>query len=108
MHKRLASDIPIGRENAISREQLCAKWNCSDRDMRKRIAELRCEEGDDYVIASTSSGGTEGYYRTDKVADIRAYMTETRSRAANTLKPMKRANRVLLRILTEECREEAA
>lgn len=107
MH-RLATDIPVGRENAISREQLCKKWGCSDREMRKRIAELRTEDGDDYVIASTSSGGTEGYYRTDKVADIRAYMAETRSRAMNTLKPMKRANRVLRRIMAEDSGEEAA
>lgn len=106
MH-RMAMDIPVGRENAISRERLCAKWGCSDRDMRKRIAELRAEDGDDYVIVSASSGGMEGYYRTDKVVDIRAYMAETRSRAMNTLKPLQRANRVLRRVMAERGKEAA-
>ena len=59
-----AADIPVGRENAITREQLKRKWNCSDRIMRRYIADLRAQDdGDDYVIVSYSSG--KGYYRTD-------------------------------------------
>ena len=39
--------IPIGRENAITRDQLSRLTGLSDREVRRQIAELRAEDTDD-------------------------------------------------------------
>lgn len=88
-------DIPIGAENAISREDLARKWGVSDRLARRFIANLREQDnGDPYVIVSHSNG-RGGYYRTDNTAQIRHFYNETMKRAQNTYKPLKKAGRVL-------------
>ena len=87
-------DIPIGAENAITRQQLAALWHTDDRTVRERIAKLRGEDnGDDYVIVSHSDG--RGYYRTNNANEIRHYFNETMNRARNTFKPLKKVRRVL-------------
>ena len=92
-----AADIPVGRENAITREQLKHTWNCSDRLMRRYIADLRAlDDGDDYVIVSYSSG--KGYYRTDNPDEIRHFINEQSKRARNTFRPLAKARRVLKRL----------
>lgn len=92
-----AADIPVGRENAITREQLKRKWNCSDRIMRRYIADLRAQDdGDDYVIVSYSSG--KGYYRTDNPDEIRHFINEQSKRARSTCRPLAKARRVLKRL----------
>ena len=59
-------DIPIGSENAISRKELAALWNVSDRMARKNISELReIDNGSNYVLVSVSKGS--GYYRTQNL-----------------------------------------
>lgn len=89
-------DIPVGRENAISRSDLARLWNCNDRTARQRIAELRCKEPvDGTFIVPHSQNGVKGYYRTDKPDEIRHFIHETRKRAANTAKPIENARRVL-------------
>ena len=88
------NDIPIGAENAVTREALSRKWNASDRDVRDAIAKFRAEDnGDSYVIVSHSNG--RGYYRTDNVEIIQHYYNETMNRARNTFKPLKKARRIL-------------
>lgn len=89
-------DIPVGRENAISRSDLAKKWNCTDRTARERIATLRSMESEDGTfIVAHSQGGVKGYYRTDKPDEIRHFIHETRKRAANTAKPIANARRLL-------------
>lgn len=89
-------DIPIGRENAISRADLKRKWNCDDRTVRDRIARLRAEDnGDNYVIVSHSRSGVKGYYRSDKPDEIRYFINEINKRIASTRKPLAKAERVL-------------
>lgn len=92
-----ADDIPIGREHAITRMALRIRWGCTDRMMRRTIADLRAEDnGDDYVIVSYSSG--KGYYRTDNPDEIRHFINEQSKRARSTFRPLAKARRVLKRL----------
>lgn len=77
------NSIPIGKENAISKEQLCRKWGMSERRVRLIIKELQediflYEENPKYQIVSFSS--SKGFYRTDKVEDIKHVKNECRKR----------------------------
>ena len=88
------NDIPIGAENAITRQALVSKWHMNDRSVRETIARFRSEDnGDPYIIASHSDG--RGYYRTNDPAQIRHYLNETIKRACNTFKPLKKVRRIL-------------
>lgn len=88
------TDIPIGPENAITRAQLAALWNCADREARRIIAEFRAQDdGDDMVIVSHSS--KSGYYRTNDPETIEWFLNEQTKRARNTFRPLKKARRVL-------------
>ena len=87
-------DIPIGKENAISRAALARKWGMTDRLARRTISRLRAEDnGDGYVIVAYSSG--KGYYRTDDPDEIDHFVKEMTKRARNTFAPLKKARRVL-------------
>lgn len=91
------TDIPIGAENAITRAELARKWGVSDREARRRIADLRADDnGDGYVIVSHSRGGVRGYYRTNDTETIMRYTNEVHSRAVNTFLPLRKARRVLI------------
>ena len=92
MHR--IDDIPIGAENAITREALARKWNTNDRTAREIIAKLRADDnGDGYVIVSHSNG--RGYYRTDNIEQIRHFKNEMEKRARNTFLPLRKARRIL-------------
>lgn len=87
-------DIPIGKENAITRKELATKWGVSDRLARLFIAKLRAEDnGDGYVIVAFSS--RKGYYRTSDIKEIRRFEREMCKRARNTFAPLKKARRVI-------------
>ncbi len=91
---RLYNDIPIGRENAVTKFELMRKWNRSERAVRFIIQELRqVDNGDEYVIVSFSGG--KGYYRTDNREEIEAYKRETIRRARHTFAPLRKVNRIL-------------
>lgn len=90
------TDIPIGRENAISRKDLARLWNCTDRTARERISRLRCQPCDDgHFICSHSRGGVKGYYRSNKPDEIRHFIHEGRKRLHNTSVPIQNASRLL-------------
>lgn len=91
------NDIPIGRCNAISREELARIWGMSDRATRHTIAELRALPGDDgYAILSTATKPS-GYWRSDDPAEIAAFIRETEARARNTFLALRDARRLLQR-----------
>ena len=91
---RLYNDIPIGRENAVTKGELVRKWNRSERGVRLIIQELRqIDNGDNYVIVSFSGG--KGYYKTDDLEEIEAYKRETIRRARHTFAPLRKINRIL-------------
>jgi len=90
-------DIPIGRENAISRKDLAKLWNVSDREARKYIADLRTvDDGSGYVIVSVSR--FSGYYRSNDVQEIRWFIAEMTKRIRNIVKAIKVARDVADRL----------
>ena len=94
-------DIPIGRENAISRKNLAAFWGVSDRVARKIVSELRTiDDGTDYVIVSASR--FSGYYRTQNPTEIEWFIKEMTNRVRGTFRAIKVARKVLRRIKAEQ------
>ncbi|MGN1167181.1 MAG: hypothetical protein ACI4S2_12510 [Lachnospiraceae bacterium] len=94
--EEMYEDIPIGRQNAISKYELARIWNIrSERAVRARIEKMRAiDNGDGFVIVSLSSG--RGFYRTDDIKEITAYKNETTNRARHTFAPLKKVNRILM------------
>ena len=86
--------LPIGRENAITYQELCAKWNCCERKVRSILHELSYNDnGDDLILIRSSRG--KGFYRTNNVADIESYRKECTNRARRTFAPLRKIRRVL-------------
>lgn len=91
----LIDAIPVGRDNAVTREELCQLWGMSDRNVRRTIAILRLEDnGDGYVIISHSGAG-RGYYRSNDPEDIRWYWNEQNRRCCEIRATLKKAERIL-------------
>jgi len=93
--KTIRNDIPIGRENAVSREQLSFLWNCTGREVRAQIASLRNTVSSDGYAILSSTAGTEGYWRSDNPVEIKQYLHEMEARAKSTFRAMKEAKSVL-------------
>lgn len=88
------TDIPIGRNNAITRRGLMKLWNCKDRTVRRNVAQLRASgEHSEYAILSTSHG--DGYWRSNDRAEIQQFILETNARAIHTFKALEGAKMVL-------------
>ena len=96
MLEKMYDSIPVGKENAISKERLQELWGfTNERAVRKTIAELRkLDNGDNFIIVSTS--GCKGFYRTDDPEDILRYKKETLNRAKHTFAPLGKVNRILM------------
>lgn len=70
----LVSYIPIGRDNAIRRDDLAWKMGLPDRSVRNAIEQAR---GAGMLIINDGDG--RGYYRSDEVEDlVRQYRQDTR------------------------------
>lgn len=76
--------IGVGKENAVTRAELCAAMNLPDRAVRKMIAEAR-EQG--ALIICDQDGA--GYYISEDPADLRRQMVTNRSRAMSILRQQK-------------------
>lgn len=86
--------IPVGKENAITYAELCEKWSCSERTVRRILHELSYNDnGDNYVLIRSSHG--KGFYKTDDIADIERYRKECSNRARRTFAPLKKIDRIL-------------
>lgn len=88
----IADLIPIGRENAIKRNELLARCveaqiAFTDRMMRKEIEKAKR----DFVILNHSKG--KGYYRPsiEDMQDLQRYIRQEEKRAKSTFKNIKRA-----------------
>ena len=89
--------IPVGRENAISRRDLCRITGLSDRQVRREIAQLRLQDfDDDMVIVSTSRG--RGYYLTDNIGDIVTYIADMSARIRSIVHEIAHARAVVERL----------
>lgn len=94
--------IPYGRENAISRPELCRLTGLSDREVRRQIADLRAEDSDDDMVIASSSRRGRGYFLTDKPEDIRAFIAEMLKRIRMVYRAIKVAKKKLHRIEQRE------
>lgn len=83
--------IPYGKENAISRSDLCNKTGLSDRLVRRQIAKKRR----DYVILNLQDG--KGYYRPTDKADIEIYIRQETARAKSIFWTLRAARNELRR-----------
>jgi hypothetical protein len=88
------NDIPVGKENAVTYDELCARWACNIRQARRILHELsECDNGDNYILIR--SGGCKGFYKTDDENEIRAYKRECLNKGRSIFAPVKKINRVL-------------
>ena len=88
------NDIPIGRDNAITYNELIMLWGVSERKVRAILHDLSyVDNGDNYVLIRSSRG--KGFYKTDNIADIESYKRECTNRAKRTFAPLRKIRRVL-------------
>lgn len=86
-------EIPIGKSNAVKYADLCAKWGMKRREVRRVLHNFSLEDdGSDYVLIRSSGGG---FYRTDSVAEIRAYRREIYNKGRAIFACLKKCDRVL-------------
>ena len=81
--------IPFGRENAITRKELCSLTKLSDRKLREQIEQAR-REGH---IINNQDG--RGYYRTNDPDEIACQYRQQRRRALSILAQQKHMRRLL-------------
>jgi hypothetical protein len=75
--KNIIEFIPLGKENAISMDELSTRTECDARAVRQLIYNARCA-GD--LICSTCEGPTGGYYIAANVTDAIPYLKMQDSR----------------------------
>lgn len=87
-------DIPTGRENAVSYDELGLIWGKCKREVRRLLHDLSLyDNGDNYVLIR--SGKSKGFYKTDDLAEIAAYRKECLNKGRSIFAPVKKCNRVL-------------
>ena len=87
-------DIPLGKHNAVTYQQLMKKWDVSKRSTREILSALACfDNGTDEVLIRTSH--SSGFYKTADIKEIEEFRAETLSRGLACLAPLKKINRVL-------------
>lgn len=82
--------IPFGRENAITRKDLCRLVGTKDRAVRNAIEEARREGA---IIINAQDG--KGYYQTDDLEEIRQQYHRNNNRAMSILVQQKHLRRRL-------------
>jgi hypothetical protein len=86
--------IPVGKQNALTYDNLCYIWGCDQRKARAILHELSLyDNGDNYILIRSSKG--KGFYKTDDEAEIQAYKRECLSKGKSVFAPVKKINRVL-------------
>lgn len=87
-------DIPVGRENAITYDELMQKWNCKERKVRTILHELSYfDNGDRFILIRSSR--IKGFYKTDNLDEITRYQRECTNRARHTFAPLRKIRRVV-------------
>lgn len=93
-------DIPIGKENAILREELEILWDMSDRQVRKTIERFReSDNTDPFPILSTSHSA--GYWRSNDRDELEHYANEMDAKARKHFLAAQEAKRALRKIYTQ-------
>lgn len=87
-------ELPTGKENAYTYDDLCFIWKCEPRKARAILHALSLyDNGDNYILIRSSSG--KGFYKTDDETDITAYKRECLNKGRSVFAPVKKINRVL-------------
>ena len=87
-------EIPVGKENAVTYDELRDLWKCNKRRVRAILHELSTfDNGDNYILIRSASG--KGFYRTDNETDIQAYKKECLNKGRSVFAPIRKINRVL-------------
>lgn len=88
------SEIPTGKENAVTYDDLREMWNKDKRGVRQILHDLSLyDNGDNNVLIR--SGKTRGFYKTDDLDEIAAYRKECLNKGRSVFAPVKKCNRVL-------------
>lgn len=89
-HAFLTCLIPYGENNAISRNTLKNRLNCSDRELYKSIQEARL---DGCLICSSKTKG--GYYQPQNTTEMRQYYEVARKGGVSILATLKSLRQTL-------------
>lgn len=88
------ADLPIGKNNAVTYDDLRSIWGRDRRGVRQILHDLSLyDNGDNYVLIR--SGKTRGFYKTDDLEEIAAYRKECLNKGKSVFAPVKKCNRVL-------------
>jgi len=90
--------IPVGRQNAISRQDLARLWQVSDRKMRDIVADMRSKPDIDGTAILSTSHSPSGYWRSRDLEEIKAFIHETEARAKSTFVALRGAREIVKRI----------
>lgn len=90
MGKAIVDYIPVGRENAVTRRQLCELTGMRDRALRNAIEDAR-QNGE--IIINAQDG--RGYYRSEEPKDLAGQYVRNRNRAMAILVQQKYIRRKL-------------
>ena len=86
--------IPVGAENAITYDELCARWGMNKREVRRTLHDLSLwDNGDNYVLIRSGHG--KGFYKTDDEAALKAYKRECICKGRSNFAPVRKINRIL-------------
>ena len=102
----MLGDIPFGRRDAISLDELCLRWRMSPRKARRMIAQLRRLPSPDGSVILSASTAPGGYWRSADPVEIRRYIQETEARARHVRAPLREARRALGRLEVESIEED--
>lgn len=87
--------IPIGRENGISRKELCRRTNLTDREVRRYISKAR----ETTCICNMSDGA--GYYIPRELAEVENFIRQESARARSIFRSLRGA-RTYKNLMTSE------
>lgn len=88
------SELPTGKENAVTYPILCVMWGRDARTIRSILHELSSfDNGDDFVLIRSSK--SKGFYKTNDEDEIRAYRKECLNKGRSIFAPIKKCNRIL-------------
>lgn len=86
----ILSYIPTGRENAVTRKELCIRTGLTDREIRQKIEKAR---KDGNIIINLQDG--KGYYQPEGTEEIQKQYTQNQKRAMSILIQQKYLRRKL-------------
>lgn len=86
--------IPVGKENALTYDELRFAFDMNRRQVRQLLHELSAyDSGDGFILIR--SANTKGFYKTADKSEIEAYAVEILNKSRSILAPMDKITRIL-------------